>query len=248
MQSDTVVTLTVNGTGNYEFNPQNNFTTVEEACHIANYLKSAEIDFYNTNEGYVKLINGIYSLRGISGTRTLDVIELKNANAIISQVAGLGVLDSYFSKCTVRGVTLNKIVANWSDLELLTTTLSNTTEITIQRSSIKYVDIVSLNSDLVVSQSQPVSTLIKVRTTYLNYLMLLVKGTNRRGIIKVYRLGNLVATCISDSYANSNSWNIPITNNTEYKALNYANGILKLQKTDNTYVNLGSSDVVEMEF
>lgn len=240
--------LTVNGTGDPGFNPIDNFNTIEEACFILNYFRSGSITFRNIdNVGYAQLNDGIYTIKGSSGSRHIGAIELKNTTSILSQISFTNLL-AYNSFVQLKAVTPINMEIKWSEVHLTYCIMQNLAKITTTRSTLKYVE---LNDDIpssaVISEPENVSCSIDIKTVYKENIMLLVKGTSDYGLLNIYKVDGSISCRVSPSYMNASSWALPITDHNLYNEIKYAAGVFSLKKISNgTYVTLSNTDIIRI--
>lgn len=185
------VELLVKKTMTYTFNPTTTFSTVEEACHILNYLKYGMIvPDGDTAGGAAKLTGGIFSLRA-SGGAYIDDLHVINAFLEISQI---GVkTKTYVQNCYYRGSAgwFAGNIETWrSTVELNRFDMSGITAFNLNRTRlfINYFT-AALAGTATLSGTQNISNMVEIKDTYKQYclkpLQLTASPSNSNAIITV---------------------------------------------------------------
>lgn len=87
--SEARLVLLVDDTQTPEKNPYNNFTTLEEACLIANYHRTADIECAHIDSATVHLLNGNYRITLAGGNRVINRLWCENSTLYMQAVVQL---------------------------------------------------------------------------------------------------------------------------------------------------------------
>jgi hypothetical protein len=79
------VSVTVDDTSAFEFNPHGSYTTIEEAAYILNNFKRGLIEITSITKGQCYLLGGNYSVRAASLVN-MDRIAIINSMAIVKNI------------------------------------------------------------------------------------------------------------------------------------------------------------------
>lgn len=101
--------LTVNENASYEFNPFLTYTTIEEACSIADYVNNVnEISISNCSRGILWVSNNHLFVNSSSSSNTLSNIRVTNSNVWMHNLIAEIVYASSGSKLVMNTCDLNK--------------------------------------------------------------------------------------------------------------------------------------------
>ena len=245
MSPQSELLLTVDPTTAYAFNPQDNFTTIEEACHILNYRGSGRINLTNIdNAGHGQLLNGTYTVVGTGGTRVLSVLEIIESTAIIIKVSTIKYFVSRMSNCRIVRADLNRIEGSASHVAFADIDLSNCLEIRQSTSAFEYDFVSGINENISVESDDMFGNTVKLVSQYNNRLAWLFRRCYGPMLLEV--LGSeAVSTICNRAYVSAGAhWDNDI-NTITYDKFKYVDGAISLRKSsDSTYVSLSASNYV----
>lgn len=89
MAAQSRLALTVDPAGDFEFNPRTAFTTLEEACMVANYHRSGEITCSGLTEGYAQLLNGSYKIICTGTGNVITKVYAADADVKVDSILGM---------------------------------------------------------------------------------------------------------------------------------------------------------------
>lgn len=232
------LSLTVNGNGTHSFNPISSFTTVEEACWIANLHHAAEFNVSNVTSGLMLLENGKYSVYAPSGNRTISTVVAVNCTLMISQLSISSLMKVEHSNVIVKSGGYNCVInIAFSNVKFIDAWFANLQSLTWTRSEI---EIDEQNDGI---NSSATITMDQSRAGYFRYI-----GRCREYVIRLARAnGSAAFVQISIPSTKPNPVSVCMTS---FAAGSYATGdsnfpYVKIDSADKLYlVNDSSQDIL----
>ena len=248
MQSETMPRLTCSSTNTYSFNPENDFTTVEEACYIANYLRKADITVQGITVGFIRLIGGFFKIDGPSGNRVVTRTDIENARVMMTKVStgDLNVIGGYLY-LTSAGINGNALFSR-AKVDLNECYFNNTVSITVRCSQVNINWVAAaVNGSLTVSVPEDGGTRLRIYSRVRDYIMLLSKLTGSPIAYDCVRMSDGRALNFKHNPAN-NTFTETIYNDVTYNQFEaQSGGTYRVRKTDNTYTSLSASDYIYID-
>ena len=173
MKPETVIELTVNQSMAYTFNPYLTYSTIEEACHILNYLKYGMIIAQNTTaHGAIKLIGGIYSVRA-SGNAYVDEMHIINSFLEVSQIAVSTY--SYIRNSSYRGCagSFGGTLEIWrTKFEITRFSMAGVNTVKLNRSTLCLNYITNaIPGAATFSATETIANMVEIKDTYKQYCL-----------------------------------------------------------------------------
>ena len=242
------IRLSVSENNELVFNPENNFTTIEEACFIATYLGGAQIVISGVSHGYARLTDGIYSVTGTSGSRTISALDCENARILTSQI---GAANAYLYKTAadLKAFTAGELLrADFSSVKLDYAVLEDCEAVTAARSSFTFNDVASIAGTMAITISEATSTNVSVFTPYVDSVSLLGQLTGETTVfIDILLAGGRKLSAAVAAASVGSDFEVSIYNDDTYSALKCDSGSLFLiVEADSSYIALTSADYVSI--
>lgn len=192
MKTETAFELQVNPNMAYTFNPYATYSTIEEACHVVNYLRFGQIVPQSAiQHGSAKVIGGQYSIRA-SGAATIDDFYALNCTIDCTQISISNAV--YVQNCTVKFVANsfpNAAITFWRSLVYMTRIdFSTLASINNNRSQINIDYSTSAVSDAATfTGTQSISNTVKIQDYYkknvLKPILATASGSNTSTMIQI---------------------------------------------------------------
>ena len=250
MPSETVPRMACNEGYTYSFNPFDNFTTIEEACYIANYLQKGVINVYGIGHGLMRLVGGVYDVNGRSGTRKVDQMDIEDAWVHVSQMSANDLMVSG-SEFYIQNTDLTHEIDVWRSRVVIDTVWLNTlTSFYVRRSDIEIREVRAVNASLAVGLPDGAgNNHVRVYSPFVNNVLKLAKLSGAaHTFIKVMASSNrFFDVNVATSYIGG-PWAATVYNESLYNQFEeVSGGSYRARKTDNTYTTMTGSDYFDLD-
>ena len=250
MQGETTPRLACNESYTYSFNPFNNYTTIEEACYIANYLQKGVINASNIGHGLIRLSGGVYVVNGISGTRSVDQIDVEEAWVHVSQLSTKDLLVNGAEFC-IQNCGIDGEIDVWRSRVMFDTVwLTNTQYIYVRRCDVEFREVRAVNASLAVGlPGGAANNHVRVYSPFVNNVLKLAKITGAaHTFIKVMCANNRFFNVnVATSYIGG-AWAATVYNESLYNQFEeVSGGSYRVRDTNNTYTAMTGSDYLDLD-
>lgn len=245
MQGVSLPQINVNEGYTYSFNPQNNYTTVEEACYVANYLRKGVINVYGLSHGLIRLVGGVYYVNGRSGSRKAYQMDFEEAAVIVSVMSTDDLMLTgailYMQNADLgRDVDINRSRACFD-----TVWMSTTVSFYMRRSDVDFREVRGVNGSLAIGLPDgAANNHVHVYSPFVNNLLKLAKlsGAAQAYFQVINNTGRFFNVRVATSYIGG-TWAAAVYNESLYNQFEeVSGGAYRARKTDNTYVNMSATD------
>ena len=230
--SEARLVLHVDDTATPEKNPYNNFTTMEEACLIANYHRTADIQCAHIDNANIHLINGNYRITQSAGSRIISRLWCENSSLYIQ--AAVQLHDVRLSRANLRvhnAALYGSFDAAFSQIECSYITMANLDSISSQTSDWVFKYILAVNSSLSVTGSARSN--VNIISGAVNYLLLLTKLNGGGGPFICYNTGGLIFLMTTTMVTNQ-----AISQTVDGQTITYSSGVFSGAVTSSNIIEI----------
>ena len=230
--SEARLLLTVDDTATPEKNPYNNFTTLEEACLIANYHRTADIECVHIDNAIIHLLNGDYRITMAAGARNISRLWCENSMLYLQVTGQLHNVKLSRANVHIFSARLyESFSASFSQIECDYVYLANLESLTSQSSNWIFKYIVDVNSALTVSGNSRSS--VTIQGPAVNYILLLTKLNGGGGSFICYNTGGIIFLMTTAMVSNQA---ISITVGSQ--TVTYTNGVFGGSISSNNFIEI----------
>lgn len=217
--SEARLVLKVDDTVAPEKNPYNNFTTLEEACLIANYHRTADIECVHIDSANVHLLNGNYRITMAAGDRIISRLWCENSTLYLQAANELHDVRLSRVNAIIHNASLyGTINASFSQVELDVISMANLNSIVSQAVDWIIKRVTTINSALSIESNTRSS--MHIFSAAVNNILLLMKINGGGGPFICYNTGGLIFL-ISTTMVTNQTINQTIGSST----ITYSNGV-----------------------
>lgn len=235
-QSEARLILTVDDTATPEKNPFDTFTTLEEACLIANYHHTGDIRCLHIDEGCVHLLNGDYNLTMADGDRIITRLWCENSSLYIQ--SALELHDVNLSRVNIvihRAYLYGSFSASFSKVEISVSELVNLKSISSQTTDWFFNKILSVNPNLTTGSTN-YRTSVHILSNAVDNILLLLKMNGSGATFQAYNTGGIIflvnTTMVSTQTISQTVGSLTV---------NYSNGVFSGSVSSSTVIELKQS-------
>lgn len=232
MPAEARLILKVDDTANVGKNPYDTFTTLEEACLIANYHKTGDIEALNIDEGVVHLINGDYKITMAAGARKITRLWCENSNLYLftaSEIHDIAIsrVNLYLHNISLYG----SFNATFSRITLVNVDMANLESISGVASDYKFNKVASVNPALAITANN--RSTVEILSAAVNNILLLLKISGAGATFTAFNTGGIIFL-VTQTMVSNQAISITVDGST----VTYADGAFSGDVTDANIIQL----------
>lgn len=177
MESATRLGLTVNPNADFEFNPRTTFTTLEEACMVANYHNNADITCSGLTTGYAQLVHGSYHILCTGNNNVITKIYVADAEVFADSILGMTIesIATINAKLYVHKASITtSINVQLSELTFNKVNLGSLPALATSKSIFNFNFIDAVNPDLFINNQYSGQSIVNIYSLAVNNILKLM--------------------------------------------------------------------------